>query len=196
MGTRGCYGFRINASDKVTYNHFDSYPEGLGVTVVEFIRNTSDDEMKEIAKKIELVSECNLPTPEQITICKEAGLVNLDVNSGKEEDWYCLMREAQGDLSVYKKIPYMTDSKDFLADSLYCEWAYIINLDESVLEVYRGFNRNPVSTGRYAPLIGSKVSNQYYGVVLVCQIPLEQIRTISNDEFVKLTEVDTGVSKE
>jgi len=30
MGTRGAYGFRKNGIDKVTYNHFDSYPEQLG----------------------------------------------------------------------------------------------------------------------------------------------------------------------
>ena len=30
MGTRGAYGFRINDKDKVTYNHFDSYPDGFG----------------------------------------------------------------------------------------------------------------------------------------------------------------------
>ena len=39
MGTRGLYGFRKNGVDKVTYNHYDSYPEYLGRNILEFIRN-------------------------------------------------------------------------------------------------------------------------------------------------------------
>lgn len=41
MGTRGIYGFRFSGTDKLTYSHFDSYPEGLGSEVVEFIRDSS-----------------------------------------------------------------------------------------------------------------------------------------------------------
>lgn len=40
MGTRGAYGFYKDGQNKLTYNHFDSYPEGLGNTVVDFCRAT------------------------------------------------------------------------------------------------------------------------------------------------------------
>ena len=36
MGTRGALGFKINGEYKVTYNHFDSYMEGLGKEVISF----------------------------------------------------------------------------------------------------------------------------------------------------------------
>ena len=33
-----------------------------------------------------------------------------------------------------------TDSYEFAKDSLYCEWAYIIDFDKNAFEVYKGLN--------------------------------------------------------
>ena len=38
MSTRGAWGFRIGSQDKVTYNHFDSYLDGLGDCLVLDLR--------------------------------------------------------------------------------------------------------------------------------------------------------------
>ena len=38
MGTRGIYGFRLNNTDKLTYNHYDSYPSSLGEDIYQFIK--------------------------------------------------------------------------------------------------------------------------------------------------------------
>ena len=37
MSTRGMIGIRINGNLMGTYNHFDSYPDGLGNDMVTFI---------------------------------------------------------------------------------------------------------------------------------------------------------------
>ena len=52
MGTRGLYGFRKNGKDKITYNHWDSYPEGLGQNVLNFVKETSIEELNSIYDKI------------------------------------------------------------------------------------------------------------------------------------------------
>ena len=43
MGTRGAVGYfgKLNGENlhKVTYNHYDSYPSGLGKQVVEYIQS-------------------------------------------------------------------------------------------------------------------------------------------------------------
>jgi hypothetical protein len=177
MGTRGAIGFRINGKDKVTYNHFDSYPTGIGVQVVEFLKNTGDAELMAMAKKIKMVKEDGKPTPKQIDTCIKAGMVDLSVSERSTADWYCLLRNAQGDLAAYGKLGYMTDSKKFLLDSLFCEFAYIINLDTMELEFYKGFNRT-AGAGRY----GSKRDKEdgklsdYYGVALFRSVPFLEIR--------------------
>ena len=148
MGTRGCYGFRKNGVDKLTYNHWDSYPDCLGYDVAEFCKNTSIAEMNEIFDKIVLVDEMGKPTKKQIDECIK--FYNEGVSTGSVEDWYCLLREAQGDLNAYKSgLKYMIDSSDFIQDSLFCEYAYIINLDTNCLEFWVGFQKEPCEGNRY-----------------------------------------------
>lgn len=148
MGTRGLFGFRKNGVDKLTYNHFDSYPAGLGAIMVDFCQRTSIAELNEIFDRIILVDEHSKPTPEQIEACKE--YCDLTVSNQTEEDWYCLLREAQSNPDAYKDgLVYMIDSHEFIKDSIWCEYAYIINLDTNYLEFYVGFRKRPSKTNRY-----------------------------------------------
>lgn len=38
MATRGVCGVRVNGVDKLSYNHNDSYPGGIGRAVVAFAK--------------------------------------------------------------------------------------------------------------------------------------------------------------
>jgi hypothetical protein len=76
---------------------------------------------------------------------------------------------------------------DFLADSIFCEYAYILNLDTAELEYYRGRNTDPAAPGRYAargkwspppPMTGLN----FYGVRLVKTIPFSVIRETSPEK--------------
>ncbi len=172
MGTRGAVGFRIDGQDKVTYNHFDSYPSGLGVEVLQNIHNLNVDDLKEAARHIQLIDGQTKPTADQ----KKRFLAFADVGVGEQslDDWYCLLRNAQGTLQPYTEgLDVMIDSHGFLLDSLFCEYAYIVNFDDNVLEVYKGFNKDPKAGGRYAPQIHR---GGYYGVSLIKTIPLDEIR--------------------
>ena len=51
MGTRGLYGFRKNGVDKTTYNHFDSYPDGLGADVIESLKKDWEKEIEKYGDK-------------------------------------------------------------------------------------------------------------------------------------------------
>ena len=189
MGTRGVYGFRIGGQDKVMYNQYDSYPEGLGCAVVEFVHLNPIDELKRIAQELTLVSEGERPTPEQIETCRRSGTVNLAVSTGSEQDWYCLLRKAQGDVSFWKKgLPFILDGKGFLSDSM-CEWAYIINLDDEVLEVYEGYNTDPFAPGRYAGVwVDRQAGETYQGVKLVKIIPLGVVADLTTEQVVDIME--------
>lgn len=48
-------------------------------------------------------------------------------------------------LSQGDRIP-LVDSSAFAKDSLFCEWAYVIDLDQRVLEIYEGFKTSPPAT--------------------------------------------------
>lgn len=142
MSTRGAVGIICNGIEKVGYNHCDSYPEGLGNEMIEFLKHMNNVRLKEIFDKISF-NEDSKP---------------MDVWNWKKHTFN----------------ENFADSSDFLADSLFCEWAYIINLDTKMLEFYQGFNNDEKANGRYANKGKYECSNGtvYYGVSLKKEIPL------------------------
>lgn len=87
----------------------------------------------------------------------------IDTNYHDEDVWDCYNNKMNEKFEDYN---------NFIFDSLFCEYAYIINLDENILEFYRGFNKDSNADGRYAYKIGE---NGYCGVRLVMEIPLQEI---------------------
>lgn len=183
MATRGIFGFRKNGEDKLTYNHCDSYPDGLGRNIIEFINKHSVEELNDTFDKIVLVNEHTPPTEKQIQICIKNGLSDFSVSSGQKTDWYCLLRNCQGDLESLVSMEdeaYMIDNRDFIKDSLFCEYGYIINLDDNVLEYWEGFQYEPDPDNRYG--------TEHYGEYEDMFYPCKLIHTFSFDQ---LDDVDT-----
>ena len=184
MSTRGALGFRSNGIDKVSYNHFDSYPSNLGMNVVDFIaRGLSKDAsfidtLRKRVDKIKLVDEDMTVPSDQLDKCIKLGLYDGSVGQsigGKPEPirYYQALRGAQGDLSKSLKVGLMNDSSSFLGDSLMCEYAYILNLDTSELEFYIGFNRDENAPGRYTKLSMTDHAEPYYGVRLAATYKMD-----------------------
>ncbi len=186
MGTRGILGFRIGGKDKLTYNHNDSYPGGLGSDVVKAVlkmKRMGWAAVKGKAKAIRLVTDKKPPTPADVQKCKFVS--DLSVSSGATKEWYCLLRGIQGNLLGYLQLGLMEDSHKFIADSLSCEWGYIINLDSMMLEVYKGFQSSPHNKGRYAHL--EKVDNDYYPCALLLEIDLDAVDSEFDRMLVKIS---------
>lgn len=55
MGTGGLIGFIIKGKARGTYNHFDSYPRGLGKDVLDFILFLNEEGIKEMQRLVENV---------------------------------------------------------------------------------------------------------------------------------------------
>ena len=154
MSTRGLTGFIADGKWYAMYNHSDSYPEWLGQRVVEWAKTVKDwGAVKKNVKRVVLVNDDKKPTKAQIAQCKKYYYnSNVDLLGHEEEekpDWYWLLHTLQGvgilDEVAKGNIHYMIDGHEFIADSLFCEWAYIFDLDEKVLRVYKGCQQKPVS---------------------------------------------------
>lgn len=180
MGTRGLYGFVINGETKATYNHYDSYPSALGNEIKKFISENSIEEIRKAAERIRAIDRNSEPTSDDVI--RYGKYYNESVNNGSVKDYYALLRELQGDLQSYiddPELDIMIDDKDFILDSLFFEWGYLINLDSGMLEIYRGFQKTPPKNNRY----GKKVSSitkieypDYYPCEMIKEIPLEQVK--------------------
>jgi len=174
MGTRGAIGFYRNGQTKATYNHWDSCPFGLGVSFLGQILAFDLEQIAGAMDRIELVSEQSTPSPEAIE--RYTPFADTAVGGQRIDDWYCLLRNVQGEITPFidGTVDHMIDSTDFLRDSLFCEWAYIVNLDTGEVECHRGFNTNPEASGRYVAVESidpSAPGDTYYGVRLLTSIP-------------------------
>lgn len=192
MGTRGLYGFRKNGIDKTTYNHWDSYPSWLGLKVADFCCNHSMEDLHKICDGIILVDRDSAPTEKQINDCINNGFCDLEVGNQSTTDWYCLLRNCQGDLeslASHKDSAYMINYCHFIKESLWCEYAYIINLDDGVLEYWEGFQKQPQEGNRY----GTEPSDDYYPCKLILTFPLDGIT--NPEQIIKMMELGNNVDQ-
>lgn len=106
-----------------------------------------------------------------------------------KKDWYCLVRNLQGNFNKYRELVnddkkiYMTNENNFIKDSLWCEYGYIINLDEETLEFYKGFQKTPQEGNRYTI---EPNENGYCSCKLALEIPWTKIDDV--DKIVKMME--------
>jgi hypothetical protein len=154
MGTRGLWGFVLDGEEKLTYNHFDSYPDGLGNTLIAYCRSVfeldgGEAELCKEVRKLKLVNEDAKPTKAQQRKLAAAGFHDPNVSTGSTEEWYSLLRNTQGDPRATLRSGFMIDKRDFALDSTFCEWAYVIDLDTGAFEVYQGFQYEPHEDGRF-----------------------------------------------
>lgn len=173
MGTRGFLGFVVNGEEKIAYNHWDSYPSHLGITVLSFLREYP--ELLARAADLRAVSDDVPPTEEDIQ--RLAQYTNTSVGSGTH-DWYNLLRETQGDPEKMLESGFYEDAGDFPLDSLFAEWGYLIDLDTKTFEVYRGFQTKPHTRGRFATREVTdeyNLNQGYQPVALVAQFPLSDL---------------------
>jgi hypothetical protein len=185
MGTRGTTGIIINNIPKLTFNNFDSYPSGLGNSVIEFIKFVNKEEngweiLKKNADKVVELDGNELDSSKEedrIIIEKYKKYADLGVSNKRYEDLYCLFRKIQGIEWLYEifkgELEHYVFNNNFIKDSLYCEYAYIINLDTMKLEFYDGFQKKPQKGNRF----GEIAEKEYFPCRLVSVFNLNGIST-------------------
>lgn len=191
MGTRSISGVRIDDRDRLTYNHFDGYPTGVGneilkeltVLIAEYGYDAALGLMKGLARSLVMVEdifESDRPTPAQLDKLRENReknhsllLVDLVVDQGGDgRDWYDVLRDDHGSILRRLASGFAINDNSFIRESLFCEWGYILNLDTEKLEVYVGFQKARHMNGRYASAVDS---DGYYPCALIHEIPLPEI---------------------
>lgn len=75
----------------------------------------------------------------------------------------------------------LQDDYMFAADSLFCEWAYVIDFDKNTFEIYQGFNNKPLDSserfsGLYCKTNDKRDSDdKYHPVKLVAAFSLSEL---------------------
>lgn len=126
MSTRGL--IVVVFEDKVRiahYNHFDSYPSGLGLGVLGFARELMDESIAPGGRMGEFKKRLK-----DVEFSVRSHTSNLYSTEGVDLLYGVLIG----------RIKSTVNSLDFANDLLFCEWAYVLDLDLGLLEVYKGVN--------------------------------------------------------
>jgi len=196
MGTRHLICVVKNGEYKVAqYGQWDGYPDGQGLGILTFLQDSLD--RTKFDNKINQLSFATEEELKQTWI--EAGanpneeFVTMEV-SDKHKKLYPEDSRDTGSniLSLVqnsdRKLK-LDNSLDFASDSLFCEWAYVIDLDKNTFEVYEGFNKSPLDKterfyflqedNKYAK--DHRKEDQYYPVKYVVNFSLDELPT--EEEF-------------
>lgn len=180
MGTRHLTMVHSGGEYPVSqYGQWDGYPSGQGTTILEFLKNS------DMAKFKEQVDSLTQLTPEQVEskwVEKGAkpgdSFVSMDIAADFREDYPHLSRDTGSEILqlIYEgtaKEVYL--DIDFAADSLFCEWCYVIDLDTRVFEVYKGFNTKKLTKKDRFKFLEDKANGEYHPVKLIATYPLSNL---------------------
>lgn len=125
MGTRGNITLIFKQKVVKLYNHWDSYPSGLGESLVQQLNLLlSKMTLEKLIQKLDtlkIVTKDVIPTDEDIK--KLSPYTSLDVSTQNTDDWYCLMRGCQG------YIPAMIESGYLFHQDYDGEYNYVLDFD-------------------------------------------------------------------
>jgi len=160
MGTRHLIAVQSEGEYKIAqYGQWDGYPSGQGTTVLSFLSEEGNiAKLKDALNKCrfiedegrdkEFIESYNKNTPEWSN--------DPDNRTEAQRHWfesYCT-RDLGGKIleSVAKSEDdeiLLRDNITFAHDSLFCEYAYVIDFDTNTFEVFEGFNESPLTEGRF-----------------------------------------------
>jgi len=172
MGTRHLTMVVSDGQTRIAqYGQWDGMPTGQGVTVLKFLkrRRGKFDPFKRKLENCRFVTDKDQKQIDKFlkSIGAKDGWMTGD-QATKYHNKYPYMNRDHGAeilnlVARSKGEVLLVDSTDFAADSLFCEWAYVIDFDKNVLECYDGFNEDVASrTERFKNL---EPSDTGYGTV-------------------------------
>lgn len=185
MGTRHLVAVMKNKEYKVAqYGQWDGYPSGQGLTVLNFLREANLDKFREQISKCKFIEDEDFYNKAyaELNIDTKDGYVSFEDAEIFASKYPQLSRDIGGkilDFVLNNNDVLLTDSIDFANDSLFCEWAYVVDLDKNLLEVYQGFNSKPLSEDER--FFGPKDENGYYPIKHVISFDLNNLPT--EEEF-------------
>ncbi|MCD6436358.1 MAG: hypothetical protein J7L15_08260 [Clostridiales bacterium] len=198
MGTRNLTCVQQNNQLVVAkYCQWDGNPDGQGVTIVDFIKNLFDKDL--FLEKLQGISKADEKYLQQVNkalgIKTEDGWITTEDSDKLKKAYPHLQRDMGGDILPYiqmrdkgVKLSLLNDA-DFALSSLFCEYAYVLNLDEDTLDFYTGFNKGKAEINIFYPTALDKYpcsdnGEQYFNVRKVASFSFADIKRLKIETII------------
>lgn len=180
MGTRNLTAVQLDGEYKVAqYGQWDGYPSGQGATVLEFLKGIKGKrKRKEFETKLRASSFATSEELDEV----DAIIAAEQIYDSWPQRWPAYTRDTGAKiLQLIMNSPpgiKLKNSIEFAADSLFCEFAYVIDLDKNVLEVYKGWNKKPLpKNARFVDAKEEGSPQGYYPIRKKASWPLDALPT-------------------
>lgn len=169
MGTRNLTIVVIDGQTKIAqYGQWDGYPNGQGITVLEFIRDKMKWDFRDKVRACSWITEDEYKTLWEAHSPGSSGqlFIGYDIAKAFSQKHPELSRDTAAQILEMVQNSEnglkLQNNEDFLQDGLFCEWAYKLDLDEHTLTVYSGFHKGtngneyetrPIKTYKFLELV-------------------------------------------
>lgn len=192
MGTR--HLICVSSGDRYRIAHYgqwDGYPSGQGISILNFLKSPMTEQLKSNLKYCSWLTEDELEKLwKEFGIDKNQDYVDYDIYKDFCSKYPQLSRDTgAGILKIVANATgeiKLENNSDFSQDSLFCEWAYVIDFDKNTFEVYRGFNEAPLDESDRFYTDNQEDDNGLYPVRLIKSFDLSALP--SEEEFLEICE--------
>lgn len=205
MGTRNLTMVIQNGKPAVAqYGQWDGYPSGQGATILAFLLTCDLNKFRNVMERCRFIESSKRKEKELEKFFKDLGCPDGFMTTAQAEKYHekypFLTRDNGGAIlqllyndETNNKL-WIHDSSNFASDSLFCEWGYVIDLDNNTFEVYKGFVQTPLEkTERFYYLqeknehvVERRGDDQYYPIKHVKTYQLNDLPGV--DDFIKEVE--------
>lgn len=193
MGTRNLtIVFDAGEYRVAQYGQWDGYPEGAGVSILRFLRDEMDEFIfRTRLSRFNFVNENNDIT-KRIDKAFENGIGSYCFPEFSRDTGCDILPMIQNGMTTTR---YLGNNLDFAAESLFCEWAYVVDFHHRTFEVFQGFNKTPLEENERFYFLNDKIDPEacfsgakYYQVKLAATFDLDNLP--EDDEFLDEFKVD------
>ena len=133
MGTRNLTIVIREGKTKVAqYGQWDGYPEGQGKTILKFLKKCDLNTFRERLKYLSFLSQNGITKLWNEFEIKGNNSIYPELNRNTGAKILQLIYDG--------KATKLWNRSNFLKDSLWCEWVYVIDLDRNKFEIYSNFS--------------------------------------------------------
>jgi len=191
MGTRNLTMVVADGKTRIAqYGQWDGYPSGQGVKALDFLLKADLDAFKTKVLKCRWFSAYKKRELKKFmeSIGSKDGWVTMEQAAKYNQKYPMLGRDNGAEIlnlvnNSTDKVIWLHDESGFAADSLFCEWAYVIDLDKRTFEVYKGFNKTELEPDQRFAYLKKEEDNEYYPVRMIKSYSLDELPT--PEQFIK-----------
>lgn len=194
MGTRNLTAVKYEGDYRIAqYGQWDGYPGGQGSRILKFLRKEGNlEKLKKALSRVrfldkegedkEFIEDYNERAPQWSS--------EPDNRTSEQKEWWGTYMNRDLGAQILKNVAESEDEEiildndiKFAEDSLFCEWAYVIDIDKGTLEVYTGFNETPLHPSDRFYREDFEPDDKYHPVVLLHLWSLDELP--DQEEFIE-----------